>query len=125
MDIPSRSVDGNDVLAIYDAALWAVARAREGMGPSFIECKTYRWRGHHMGDQGDTYGYRDTEEIDLWMTMCPIDRFKNVLLEEELASEAEIAAIDERIREQIDDAVEIAKNAPFPAPAEVYEDVYA
>lgn len=125
MGIPSRSVDGNDVLAVYDAALWAVARARDGSGPSFIECKTYRWRGHHMGDQGDTYGYRDTEEIDLWMKMCPIERLKDVLIEEELATEVEITAIDERIRKQIDDAVEFAKNAPYPAPSEVYEDVYA
>jgi TPP-dependent pyruvate/acetoin dehydrogenase alpha subunit len=124
MDIPSRSVDGNDVLQVYEAALWAVGRARDGLGPSFIECKTYRWRGHHMGDQGDTYGYRDTEEIESWMKMCPIQRLQGFLIENAFVSEDDLAVIDRRIEQHIDDAVEFAKNAPFPSAAEVYNDVY-
>lgn len=125
MGIPSRTVDGNDVLAVYQTALWAVERARNGLGPSFIECETYRWRGHHMGDQGDTYGYRDAEEIDNWMKECPIERFKAVLIAMGAAGEPELAAIDRRVQQEIDEAVEFAKNAPYPDPEEVYHNVYA
>jgi pyruvate dehydrogenase E1 component alpha subunit len=125
MGIPSRSADGNDVLAVYQAALWAVERARTGLGPSFIECETYRWRGHHMGDQGDTYGYRNAEEIDTWMRDCPIERFKAVLIAAEVAGEPDLAAIDRRVQQEIDEAVEFAKNAPYPESAEVYQHVYA
>jgi TPP-dependent pyruvate/acetoin dehydrogenase alpha subunit len=125
MGIPSRSVDGNDVLAVYQAAIWATGRARAGLGPAFVECKTYRWRGHHMGDQGDTYGYRNAEEIESWMERCPIQRFKGYLVENSLVDEKRLAEIDQRIQQQIDDAVEFAKNAPYPDPAEVYQDVYA
>lgn len=125
MEIPSRTVDGNDVLAVYQAALWAVGRARSGLGPSFIECETYRWRGHHMGDQGDTYGYRDAEEIDNWMKDCPIEQFKGVLIAAGVTIESELEAIDRRVQLQIDEAVEFAKNAPYPDPEEVYQHVYA
>ena len=125
MGIPSQSVDGNDVLAVYQAAIWATGRARTGLGPAFVECKTYRWRGHHMGDQGDTYGYRNAEEIESWMERCPIQRFKGYLVDNSLVDEKRLAEIDQRIQQQIDDAVEFAKNAPYPDPAEVYQDVYA
>lgn len=125
MGIPSQSVDGNDVLAVYQAAVWATERARAGQGPSFVECKTYRWRGHHMGDQGDTYGYRKPEEIESWMKLCPIQRFKGYLLENGLVDESQLSAIDTKIQQQIDDAVEFAKDAPYPDPSEVHEDVYA
>lgn len=125
MGIPSRSVDGNDVLAVYQSAQWATERARAGEGPSFVECKTYRWRGHHMGDQGDTYGYRGADEIEAWMKLCPIQRFKRYLIDNDLVEENLLIEIDTRIQQQIDDAVEFAKNAPYPDPAEVYQDVYA
>ena len=75
MKIPAVSVDGNDVLAVYEAARWAIDQARASKGPGFIECHTYRWRGHHMGDQGDTYGYRSQTEIETWMKKDPIPRF--------------------------------------------------
>ena len=59
------------MLAVYEIAKQAIERARAGEGPSFIECVTYRWRGHHMGDQGDTYGYRTQAEIGEWMKRDP------------------------------------------------------
>jgi acetoin:2,6-dichlorophenolindophenol oxidoreductase subunit alpha len=125
MGIPAVSVDGNDVVAVYRAAEWAVGRARSGEGPSFVECQTYRWRGHHMGDQGDTYGYRTQAEIEDWMKACPIERFRGFLLGEGLAEEGALDAIDAEVQGRIDEAVEYAKEAPYPDPTEVFEDVYA
>jgi pyruvate dehydrogenase E1 component alpha subunit len=125
MGIPSRSVDGNDVLAVYRAAVWATERARNDLGPSFVECRTYRWRGHHMGDQGDTYGYRSQEEIESWMTRCPIKQFRGYLLEKDLVEEGALNEIDQQVEQLIDQAVEFAKQAPYPDPSEVFDHVYA
>jgi len=125
MNIPAVSVDGNDVLAVYQAATWATARARAGEGPSFIECETYRWHGHHMGDQGDTYGYRTQEEVESWMAKCPIRRFSTHLLSENLTDAATLQQIDTEVQQLIDKAVEYAKQSPYPDPAEVFKDVYA
>lgn len=124
LEIPAVKIDGNDVLAVYQAASWAVERARSGLGPSFIEGVTYRWRGHHMGDQGDTYGYRSQAEIESWTQKCPIKRFRAFLLEQNITAEA-LAQIDREVASLIEEAVEFAKTAPYPDPAEVYEDVYA
>jgi acetoin:2,6-dichlorophenolindophenol oxidoreductase subunit alpha len=124
LEIPAVKIDGNDVLAVYQAASWAVERARSGLGPSFIEGVTYRWRGHHMGDQGDTYGYRSPAEIENWMQKCPIKRFRDYLLGHNVTAEA-LAEIDREVASLIEEAVEFAKTAPYPDPAEVYADVYA
>ncbi len=125
LGIPARSVDGNDVIAVHAAGCWAVARARNGAGPSFVECKTYRWRGHHMGDQGDTYGYRKQEEIEAWMAKCPIERFRGCLISQGMVQAAALQAIDAKVQQQIEEAVEFAKAAPYPNPSTVYEHVYA
>jgi TPP-dependent pyruvate/acetoin dehydrogenase alpha subunit len=125
MNIPAVSVDGNDVLAVYQATRWAVERTRSGEGPSFVECKTYRWRGHHMGDQGDTYGYRTQAEIEEWMKKCPIQRFRNILVSRGLVEASRLDLIENQIEQRILDAVEFAKAAPYPDPSEVYLDVYA
>jgi pyruvate dehydrogenase E1 component alpha subunit len=125
MEIPAASVDGNDALAVYQAATWATERARAGEGPSFIECVTYRWRGHHMGDQGDTYGYRTQAEVEKWMEKCPIRRFREYLLSKNLAEDEALRWIDAELQALVDEAVEYAKQAPRPAPAEVFEHVYA
>lgn len=125
MEIPAFSVDGNDVLAVYQAAVWATERTRAGLGPSFFECRSYRWRGHHMGDQGDTYGYRSQEEIEGWMEKCPIQRFSRYLVGNSLAGADQLQAIDVQAQQLIDEAVAFAKEAPYPDPSEVFEDVYA
>ncbi len=125
MDIPARAVDGNDVLAVYDGAAWAVARARAGEGPSFLECKTYRWRGHHMGDQGDTYGYRTQKEIESWMEKCPIRQLRGYLIEHAVVDKITLDAIDADVQATIDEAIEFAKQAAYPDPSEVYTHVYA
>jgi acetoin:2,6-dichlorophenolindophenol oxidoreductase subunit alpha len=125
MGIPAVCVDGNDVLAVYRAARRAIDQARVGNGPRFIECQTYRWRGHHMGDQGDTYGYRSQDEIEKWMKKDPIPRFSQQLLTEGQIDVAALAAIDDEVQRFITDAVEFAKQAPYPDSSEVYEHVYA
>jgi pyruvate dehydrogenase E1 component alpha subunit len=125
LDIPTHSVDGNDVLAVYSAGLWAAERARGGEGPSFIECKTYRLRGHHMGDQGDTYGYRAQEEIELWKERCPIRRFGDFLTAGGWIDQAWLVETDHEVKAMIQDALKSAEAAPFPDSSEVYTDVYA
>ena len=125
MGIPAVCVDGNDVLAVYSAARWAINEVRTGSGPRFIECQTYRWRGHHMGDQGDTYGYRSQAEIEEWMKKDPIPRFGLRLQTEDQINAAALAAIDDEVQQHITDAVEFAKQAPYPDSSEVYEHVYA
>ena len=125
MNMSAVTADGNDVLSVYHAAQWAVARTRAGAGPTFIECQTYRWRGHHMGDQGDTYGYRSQQEIEDWMEKCPIHRFRKNLIDAGSVDDATLDAIDEEVRQLINDAVEYAKQAAYPDPSEVYEHVYA
>jgi pyruvate dehydrogenase E1 component alpha subunit len=125
MNIPAVSVDGNDVLAVYRAATWATEHVRAGHGPAFVECKTYRWRGHHMGDQGDTYGYRTQAEIEEWMKNCPIERSRKVLTGQNIVEAGTLQQIDGEVQALIDEAVEFAKQAPYPDPVEVFEDVYA
>jgi acetoin:2,6-dichlorophenolindophenol oxidoreductase subunit alpha len=124
LQIPAVKINGNDVLAVYQAASWAVERARSGLGPSFIEAITYRWHGHHMGDQGDTYGYRSQAEVEGWMHKCPIKRFREYLLEQDLPAER-LDQIVQEVTAQIAEAVEYAKAAPYPDPKQVYKDVYA
>jgi TPP-dependent pyruvate/acetoin dehydrogenase alpha subunit len=124
MNIPAVTVDGNDVLAVYRAAQWAVAHTRSGKGPSFVECRTYRWRGHHMGDQGDTYGYRTQQEIEGWMERCPVRLCRSQLIDTALIDPATLDAIDEEVQQLIGEAVEYAKQAPYPDPSEVYHHVY-
>jgi pyruvate dehydrogenase E1 component alpha subunit len=125
MEIPATSVDGNDVMAVYQAAVWATERARAGAGPSFIECKTYRWRGHHMGDQGDTYGYRSQAEIEELMSKCPIRRFARYLVSHDYTREDTLTSIDNDVQQLVDEAVAYAKEAPYADPSAVFEDVHA
>ena len=84
-------VDGNDVLAIYEAVKTAVTRARNGEGPTFIESETYRWYGHNIGDPGT---WRPKEEVEAWKAKDPIPRHKKLNLERGVASEADLDAIE-------------------------------
>jgi len=120
--IPGVVVDGNDVVAVYKAAKWAVERARRGEGPALIECKTYRWLGHHVGDPGTAY--RTREEVEAWKARCPIKRLRERLLRHGVASEEELARIDAEVEEAVRKAMEFALNSPYPGPEELYEFVY-
>ena len=104
-DMPGVVVDGNDVLAVYEAALQAVDRARNGLGPSLIECKTYRWRGHF---EGDACVYRSEEELAEWKAKDPIPRFARQLVEAEVATQEELDAITSEVAEAVAAAVRFA-----------------
>lgn len=120
--IPGIVVDGNDVMAVYEAAGEAVKRARRGEGPTLLECKTYRWRGHY---EGDPASYRSKDEVEEWMAKDPIEQFKNRLMEGGLLEEGEHQKMEAEIVGQLDDAVEFAMNSPFPEPGEALEDLFA
>lgn len=121
-DMPGVVVDGNDVLAVYEAALQAVDRARNGLGPSLIECKTYRWRGHF---EGDACVYRSEEELAEWKAKDPIPRFARQLVEAEVATQAELDAITSEVAEAVAAAVRFAEASPVPSEENLLEDVYA
>jgi len=118
-------VNGNDVLAVYEAAREAVERARKGGGPSLIECKTYRWRGHYEGEADRTYHYRTKKEIESWMRKCPIERFKKILLERHIMKEAELKRIDQDVQKELEEAIQFAEESPFPNPEDALKDLYA
>ena len=118
------TIDGNDVIAVFDASGKAIQRARAGEGPTLIECKTYRWRGHHEGDPNQGRRYRTVEEVKKWMEACPIKRFEESLLKERLLTKGKIKGVREEIEKKINEAVEFAVQSPFPEPQGIYEDVY-
>ncbi|MSS71362.1 MAG: thiamine pyrophosphate-dependent dehydrogenase E1 component subunit alpha [Candidatus Latescibacteria bacterium] len=121
--IPGQMVDGSDVIAVYEAMAGAVRRGRSGQGPSLIECETYRYRGHHVGDPG--LAYRAKEEIETWMKKDPIERLRQRMLSEGQATEADLGGIDEEVQKEVLEAVESAKTSPYPDVKEVSEHVYA
>ena len=121
--IPGVVVDGNDVMAVYEAAEAAVNRARAGQGPSLIECKTYRWRGHtERPGQEDP---RPKEEIDEWRQRDPINRFATNLLDHGLLTEEAWQKMDAEILAAIEDAVKFSEESPFPEPEAAVEDIFA
>ena len=120
--IPGETVDGNDVLAVYEAVGEAVARARRGEGPTLVECKTYRYHGHNEGDEQT---YRTKEEVEGWMKEDPIPRFKEKLIGTRVLTEKEANEIDQAMLKELDEAVKFAEGSPFPDPEEALEDVFA
>jgi pyruvate dehydrogenase E1 component alpha subunit len=123
-NMPGITVDGNDVLTVYEASGKAIQRARVGEGPTLVECKTYRWRGHHEGDPNQGRRYRTVEEIQEWVQKCPIKRFEEKLVGEKVLNKNKIRNIWEEVGKKIEEAVEFANQSPFPDPPDVYEDVY-
>ena len=110
--IPGVEVDGNDVIAVAKAAGEAVERARKGGGPTLLECKTYRTRPHSEG-MGD-YTYRTREEVAAWRERCPIKRLRAELLKTNLATDADMDAIDAEIQAEVAEASHAAEQAPLP-----------
>ncbi len=120
--IPGVTIDGNDIVAVYETVGEAVARARRGYGPTLIECKTYRWHGHHTGDPQP---YRTKEEVDEWKTRDPIPRFRDKLIEMGVLTEEAADKISQEVNDEIDLAVKFAHESPLPSPEETLDDVYA
>lgn len=119
---PGERVDGNDLMVVNEAAARAIARARRGEGPTLLELMTYRIAGH---SRSDASAYRPDEEEAAWLARDPIKLFRDRLVEEKVATDAELNAIDENVQEQVDRAVQFAESSPDPLPEESLRDVYA
>lgn len=111
--VPSEIVDGMDVIEVYKAVNRAVQRARRGEGPTLIECKTYRFKGHAEGDP-DAGIYRSKEELEKWKKKDPILRLKKQLIEEYKVDEEELTSIEDSIKNEVKEAVDFAKKSPYP-----------
>jgi pyruvate dehydrogenase E1 component alpha subunit len=120
-DMPSEPVDAMDVEAVHEAVSRAAARARAGEGPTFLEFRTYRYRGHSMSDPQK---YRSKEEVETYKDRDPIEQVKSRILDNGLATQADLDAIDAKIKIQVQESVDFAEASPFPTPDEAYKDVY-
>src|SRR5437870_1127432 len=116
------AINGNDVLAVYQATQGALARARSGEGPTLVECKTYRWHGHSEHDKAF---YRTDEELAMWKSRDPIPTFTTYLKDMHVLTDEKQADVEARVARTIDDAVEFAMNAPDPDPRDAVTDLYA
>jgi pyruvate dehydrogenase E1 component alpha subunit len=119
--IPGEVVDGNDILAVYDAAKRAVDRARAGEGPSLVEFKTFRMTGHSAHDDA---GYVPPKLFEEWKEKDPIPNFEKVLMDEGVLTDARRTEMQAECVKIVDDAVDWAEKQPYPAPEEVTRDVY-
>lgn len=119
--VPGVIVDGQDVLAVYEVAKKAVESARKGEGPSLIEIKVSRLRGHF---EGDAQLYRSEEDLKLAKEKDPVIKFENLLLEKEVITEKEIESIKKIIEEEVKEAVEFARKSPYPKPEKALENVF-
>lgn len=117
------TIDGNDVLTVYETVKEAVEAARRGEGPALIECKTYRSKGHHVGDPATQY--RTREEEASWKERCPLGCFRDTLIKHRGMDKNEILSMENAIYDEIQAAVEFAKNSPYPDAAEAFEDLFA
>jgi TPP-dependent pyruvate/acetoin dehydrogenase alpha subunit len=121
--IPGIAIDGNDVIEVYKTAQTAIKRAREGKGPTLVECMTYRWHGHHAGEPRDGQLYRSLEEINKWKQKDPVAMIKEALIKDGAIKEEDYLQIQDGYSMELDEAVEFAKNSPFPSPGDLYNDV--
>jgi len=115
-NMPGVRVDGNDVVEVYRAAKRATEGARCGKGPTLMECMTYRWRGHVGPDYDLDKGLRSKEDLEYWMSRCPIKMLEEFLSEQGVLSESEKANIHRTIEEEIEQAVTFARESPYPEP---------
>jgi pyruvate dehydrogenase E1 component alpha subunit len=120
--MPGLVIDGNDVIAVYEAVYEAVERARAGEGPTLVECKTYRWRAHFEGEV-DTY--RPPEEVEAWLKREPIAPYRKLLEEQGVLSEAEAQAIEASVIRELNEAVEFARVSPLPEPETALQGLWA
>jgi pyruvate dehydrogenase E1 component alpha subunit len=118
--IPGVTVDGNDVMAVYEEAQKAVARARNGEGPTLLECKTYRHKGHSRFDPAK---YRPQEEVAEWMARDPVESFREKLLDKGIPEEF-LHKIESTVEAEIEEAVEFAQESPLPEPEDALKDVW-
>lgn len=120
-DMPGDSVDGMLPEAVHEAIERAARRARDGEGPTLLEIKTYRYKGHSMSDPAK---YRTKEELEEYKEKDPIEYVLRVIKENGYASDEEIETINDRVKSIVEDSVEFAENSPWPDVSEVYKDIY-
>ena len=113
-----------DVAAVYEAAKKAVERARKGEGPTLIECKTYRWQGHHVGDPATYRKRRSETEKEDWMKKDPIPALKEAVLKAGIASEEDFDKLDRLVEDEIQAAVQFAVDSEYPPAEDAYTDVF-
>jgi pyruvate dehydrogenase E1 component alpha subunit len=120
-EMPSFQVDGMKCETVHDAIFEAAERARRGDGPTFLEIKTYRYRGHSMSDPAT---YRSKDEVAHYKTLDPLETTKETILKQKFATEAELEKMEETIIETVNKSVEFAENSPYPDASELFTDVY-
>jgi pyruvate dehydrogenase E1 component alpha subunit len=121
-DIPSEPVDAMSVEAVHEAVARGAERARNGEGPTLLEFRTYRYKGHSMSDPAK---YRSKEEVEEYKHRDPLESVRTKILESKFATEEELAAIEHRIMDQVEESVKFAEESNYPDPSEAMKDVYA
>jgi len=121
-DMPCAPVDGMDPVAVHNAMDEAVSRARKGEGPTFLEMRTYRYKGHSMSDPAK---YRSKEEVEEFKAKDPVESVKETILRKKYATEAWVEEINEKVKAIVDESVRFAEESPLPEAQELYTDVYA
>lgn len=120
-DMPSEGVDAMSAENVHDAVARAAERARNGEGPTLLEFRTYRYKGHSMSDPAK---YRTKEEVAEYKGKDPIEQIRKTILDQKFATEDELDAIDKKIKDQVADCVKFAEESSFPSPEEAFKDVY-
>jgi pyruvate dehydrogenase E1 component alpha subunit len=120
--IPGITIDGNDVMDVFQVAGEMIRRARRGDGPSLVECKTYRWLGHYVGDSGE---YRPEEELQTWKARDPIGNLRTRMLYTQTVTEPDLDGIEVQVAGEVAEAVRFAQDSPTPSLGWAYEDVLA
>lgn len=120
-EMPSRSVNGMSPEAVHEAIEEACERARRGDGPTLLDIRTYRYKGHSMSDPQK---YRTKEELSEWMAVDPIEHCLQVIEENKWLKSKEIEAISDWVKKEVEESIEFAENSPYPEGSELYNDVY-
>jgi pyruvate dehydrogenase E1 component alpha subunit len=120
-DIPNEQVNGMNILEVREMATRVLEDVRSGKGPFFLEIKTYRFRGHSMGDPER---YRQQDEVHKWQEEDPIGIYQRYLLDEKIVAEDELVELENKVEAEVEDAIEFAENSPEPAPEELFSDMY-
>lgn len=121
-DMPSKAVDAMKVEEVHTAVAEAAERARNGEGPTLLEFRTYRYKGHSMSDPAK---YRTKEEVEEYKQQDPVEQVRSAILKNKYASESDLKKIEDKIKEIVSESVKFAEESPFPDPSEIYRDVYA
>jgi TPP-dependent pyruvate/acetoin dehydrogenase alpha subunit len=120
--MPGVAIDGNDVIAVRQASKELIDRARDGKGPAFLECRTYRWHGHFESPMPEI---RPPEEVEEWKKKDPVKAAQEKLFAGDILTEQQLREIDSQIMTRVDEAIRYAVDSPFPAPEDSMEDVYS